>query len=270
MDPNTLAQLNEAYQKGVYTSEESLEVDTELQEWVEALIEEGYDLDEYTDEEIYEAFISPYKGKTSHNNPQGHSPATKADLKSKKLQETEPGSVRQKNQTRRAGHLAKMFKAGRDTMREEVDLYDLVSEYLVSEGYCDSYEDADVIMANMSEEWREGILDEAKGTILSVKSPEGKEKPVLQRNSETSSQISKRRSSEQQRAKKEKSKNDRAYGRLSVARKKSIETMNAKPGEDEGEYDSGYYGDDDTTMGSRHYGLSRTSHSARRRRASGR
>ena len=54
MDPNTLAQLNEAYQKGVYTSEESLEVDTELQEWVEALIEEGYDLDEYTDEEIYE------------------------------------------------------------------------------------------------------------------------------------------------------------------------------------------------------------------------
>jgi hypothetical protein len=45
---------------------------------------------------------------------------------------------------------------------EELDLYDIVSEYLVSEGFCDSYEDADVIMANMSEEWRESILESAK------------------------------------------------------------------------------------------------------------
>jgi hypothetical protein len=43
-------------------------------------------------------------------------------------------------------------------LQESFDLYDLVSEYLVSEGFCDSYEDADVIMANMSEEWREGII----------------------------------------------------------------------------------------------------------------
>jgi hypothetical protein len=179
MDPIIFAQLNEAYHKGVYVQEETLSEEEylDIQEWVEALIEEGYDLDQYSDEELYEAymkeaFVSPYKGKTSYNNPQGHSPATKADLKSQELQRTEPGSTRQKNQTRRAGHLAKMFKAGRDTMREEVDLYDLVSEYLVSEGFCDSYEDADVIMANMSEEWREGIveevLDEAKKYEASV------------------------------------------------------------------------------------------------------
>jgi hypothetical protein len=43
---------------------------------------------------------------------------------------------------------------------EELDLYDIVSEYLVTEGFCDSYEDADVIMANMSEEWRESIMEE--------------------------------------------------------------------------------------------------------------
>jgi hypothetical protein len=47
---------------------------------------------------------------------------------------------------------------------EELDLYDIVSEYLVSEGFCDSYEDAGVIMANMSEEWRDGILDEVTGS----------------------------------------------------------------------------------------------------------
>jgi hypothetical protein len=185
MDPIIFGQLNEAYHKGVYVQEETLSEEEylDIQEWVEALIEEGYDLDQYSDEELYEAymkeaFISPYKGKTSYNNPQGHSPATKADLRSKKLQETEPGSARQIKQTRRASHLAKMFKAGRDTMREEIDLYDLVSEYLVSEGFCDSYEDADVIMANMSEEWREGIIEEVldEATVRSVTSPEGKDK----------------------------------------------------------------------------------------------
>ena len=45
----------------------------------------------------------------------------------------------------------------RTKMKEELDLYDLVSENLISEGFCDSYEDADVIMANMSEEWRDSI-----------------------------------------------------------------------------------------------------------------
>jgi hypothetical protein len=169
MDPIIFGQLNEAYHRGVYNQENLSEEEyLDIQEWVEALIDEGYDLDQYSDDELYEAymkeaFISPYKSRTSYNNPQGHSPATKADLKSRELQQTQPGSTRQRNQTRRAGHLAKMFKAGRDTMREELDLYDLVSEYLVSEGFCDSYEDADVIMANMSEEWRDNILDEVTG-----------------------------------------------------------------------------------------------------------
>ena len=51
----------------------------------------------------------------------------------------------------------------RTKMKEDLDLYYIVSEYLVSEGFCDSYEDADVIMTNMSEEWRDSILDEVTG-----------------------------------------------------------------------------------------------------------
>ena len=46
--------------------------------------------------------------------------------------------------------------------REETDLFDYVLEYLVSEGYADTNENALVIMANMSEEWRESILEEKK------------------------------------------------------------------------------------------------------------
>lgn len=43
---------------------------------------------------------------------------------------------------------------------EDVDIFDYILEYLVSEGYADTNEDAVVIMSNMSEDWRKCILDE--------------------------------------------------------------------------------------------------------------
>jgi hypothetical protein len=106
MDSKVFWRLNEAYQLGVCNQIEEETLTEEellgLQEWVEALIEEGYNLDEYSDDELYEAylkeaFISPYKSRPSYNNPQGHSPAMKALQKSDELQKTEPGSTRQKD-----------------------------------------------------------------------------------------------------------------------------------------------------------------------------
>jgi len=45
--------------------------------------------------------------------------------------------------------------------KEETDLFDTILEYLVSEGYADTNENALVIMANMSEEWKQSIVVEA-------------------------------------------------------------------------------------------------------------
>jgi hypothetical protein len=42
----------------------------------------------------------------------------------------------------------------------EYDTFDTILEYLVAEGYADTNESALVIMANMSEEWRESICEE--------------------------------------------------------------------------------------------------------------
>ena len=49
------------------------------------------------------------------------------------------------------------------SVREKVepDLFDAILEHLIAEGYADTNESALAIMANMSEEWREEILDEA-------------------------------------------------------------------------------------------------------------
>lgn len=42
---------------------------------------------------------------------------------------------------------------------EEYDLYNLVVEHLLDEGYTDSLEGAEAIMANMSDEWLEDIIE---------------------------------------------------------------------------------------------------------------
>lgn len=46
------------------------------------------------------------------------------------------------------------------TQSEEYDFYDLVLSYLLDEGYAETLEDAEVIMVNMSEDWRDEILED--------------------------------------------------------------------------------------------------------------
>jgi hypothetical protein len=152
-------------------------------------------------------------------------------------------------------------------MQESVDLYDVVLEHLLEEGYADTEEAATVIMANMSEEWREEIIDEA--TIMSVTSPSGKKKKTTVKGESPNSIISRGLAQDIKSREKTKKQNDERKTLLS-ARKKNIERLNAKPGEDDGDYDAGYRGDDDASDGKRHYSLSNTNRDARRRRESGR
>ena len=46
----------------------------------------------------------------------------------------------------------------------EPDLFDVILEYLITEGYADTNENALVIMANMSEDWRQSIVNEGKSS----------------------------------------------------------------------------------------------------------
>ena len=43
---------------------------------------------------------------------------------------------------------------------EQMDAFDIIKEYLLSEGYAASEDDAHVIMINMSEEWKQSILEQ--------------------------------------------------------------------------------------------------------------
>ena len=59
------------------------------------------------------------------------------------------------------------FKAG--TKKEEVSVYDIVLSHLIDEGYADTVESAEGIMVNMSEEWRDSIVEENHAASLYVK-----------------------------------------------------------------------------------------------------
>jgi hypothetical protein len=52
-------------------------------------------------------------------------------------------------------------------MSEEYDNFDLVLEYLLDEGLCDTQENAEAMMAHMSEEWVESILEAKEDENLS-------------------------------------------------------------------------------------------------------
>jgi hypothetical protein len=51
--------------------------------------------------------------------------------------------------------------------KEQYDLYDIILSHLLDEGYADTQQAAEAIMVNMSEEWREDIV-EGRNTSLSA------------------------------------------------------------------------------------------------------
>ena len=46
-----------------------------------------------------------------------------------------------------------------DAFREQVDIYDIILSHLLDEGYAETPEAAEAIMVNMSEEWRDSIIN---------------------------------------------------------------------------------------------------------------
>jgi hypothetical protein len=69
-------------------------------------------------------------------------------------------SVVGKNRDRGAGNKAKRRAAALN--KEDVDIYDIILSHLLDEGYAETPEAAEVIMVNMSEEWRDGIIGESR------------------------------------------------------------------------------------------------------------
>jgi hypothetical protein len=74
-----------------------------------------------------------------------------------KLSQSEKDEIQYRKANLKAGKTHTI--GGKKGLPESYDMFDVILEYLVAEGYADTNESALVIMANMSEEWRESIME---------------------------------------------------------------------------------------------------------------
>jgi len=209
MNSKDIRNLQEAY-TGVYDG--NLKEEQEFKSWVTDLLDEGYDLSDYTWDEMYDIYNEAYKGgpefgmKYSKSKPLsgekgdgsgygGPEKFTKPDDKIEKPGTTVPpfkkggygrimsniphgiGAHRDKiasrittitgkdpgaptSQKMRPSEKKKNLEIIRKKTNEEYDLYDVILSHLLDEGYAETVENAEAIMVNMSEEWRESIFEE--------------------------------------------------------------------------------------------------------------
>jgi len=85
-----------------------------------------------------------------------------------------------KHEESRTVHSRRANGEGGEDQKESVDLFDYLLEYLVAEGYADTNKAALAIMANMSEEWKQSIVEDVY--MGSPKKPGMEKKPTSQYN----------------------------------------------------------------------------------------
>jgi hypothetical protein len=131
---------------------------------VNALVEEGYDLSSYTWDEMYEVCLDEaVKGASRHDTEMRKAASTERKSGIKNRLSPAAGKDNANKMQRDIKFFDKLTKKNKNVVglvaKEEVDIFDAILEYLVAEGYADTNESALVIMANMSEEWRQSIVE---------------------------------------------------------------------------------------------------------------
>ena len=161
--------LHEAY-ASIYEPHEETQNDFEA--WVNALVNEGYDLSEYTWDDMYEIYMEEVDNLDEAGLPYGPvgkgfkklPPGKKRTAMMKRADYLRKQAMKDDGDGGKGSPRGKMGEINaaltNPRLREETDLFDAILEHLVAEGYADTNESALVIMANMSEEWRESIVDE--------------------------------------------------------------------------------------------------------------
>ena len=92
----------------------------------------------------------------------------KGMLRKRDAQDVDSGGISGAWMARRRAHQAAARRNVRtgsnvrvdsDLAKEEVDIYDIILSHLLDEGYAETPEAAQIIMVNMSEEWRDTIIE---------------------------------------------------------------------------------------------------------------
>ena len=63
----------------------------------------------------------------------------------------------------------RLTRSDKQGIQDSYDLYDIILSHLLDEGYADTQEQAQVIMVNMSEDWREDIMETSDRKVKAVR-----------------------------------------------------------------------------------------------------
>ena len=201
--------------------EEGPDVKGVFEEWVTGLLDEGYDLSDYTWDELSEIYneerspgVKEYKGgkkysletrvrKSNEVKPAGKKPegetggvgqvkpdgkdpldTNKSDYERFSLglaprtktfgrpfgRKYDPAAIENDAITRQMGKPKPEAPRRKITINAsyESDIYDVILEYLINEGYADTIENAESIMVNMSKDWMGSIVEEATDDPIDV------------------------------------------------------------------------------------------------------
>ena len=116
--------------------------------------------------QIYGKQATARDKRTKHNIPKGGTTIDKRDPDELFSGDYDRGSGNAAK--RRAAALTKpeekkfpnrLTRSDKQGIKDSYDLYDIILSHLLDEGYADTQEQAEVIMVNMSEDWRESIME---------------------------------------------------------------------------------------------------------------
>jgi hypothetical protein len=111
-----------------------------------------------------------YKNKSSSPYESGISPSLQVDKrisardKAKKIGDvlSKPSTTRNPKKLRKQSAIGDFLPGGRvhskNVKEVKEDIYDIILSHLLDEGYAETQEQAEVIMVNMSEDWRDSII----------------------------------------------------------------------------------------------------------------
>ena len=160
MDAQDFRSLSEAY-IGVY--DDDIREKLEFESWVNNLLEEGYDLSDYTWDELYENYTQLDEisdRRVAAVGKRREKVVSKAFDNYANVSEKPGGTQKLATDISKLNRFKNLEKKrDRRINKESYDLYDMILSHLIDEGYADTQEAAERIMVNMSEEWRESIVE---------------------------------------------------------------------------------------------------------------
>jgi hypothetical protein len=124
---------------------------------VNALIEEGYDLSSYTWDEMYEVCLDEaVKGASRHDTEMRKAASTERKAGVKNRLSPAAGKDNADKMQRDVKFFDKLTKKNRNVVglvaKEDFDIFDTVLEFLQVEGYAETLEEAEWLMANVIDE----------------------------------------------------------------------------------------------------------------------